>query len=264
MKENIELIPYPNFEDVFVSEIDPKAKYVFLPLITIKVSNHSVIGTKTFHLISIWDTGNYKKEYFGNFRTDVNAISFNIVGDKLEYKDEIKFPKIEFLEEAYKIIVEDFKTQRDYYLENLEYESQSAKMDRGVKLILDKLPEFGDFESGYYFERITSALLSKYRFEKYGAVNSLFNDNAIYIDEITNGKYSEEQLKTMDFNKIGKINLVDNLLEQPEFEQNEEFPEKSLFIGQINEWHYISASSTNTYLFFDKTNNKEMQIFQWD
>jgi hypothetical protein len=264
MKNKIELIPYPKFEDVFVKETDPKAKFVFLPLVTMKILDHEKIGTKTFHLISLWDTGDYDKDYFGSFRTDVNEISFNIVEDKLEYKDEIKFPKIEFLEKAYNIIIADFEKQKDYYLENLEYDLKSVKIRRGGKLIIEKIPEFGDFESRYYFERITSALLSRYRFEKYGIVNCLFDDNSYYIYKITNGKYSDEVLKNSDFNKLGKINFIDNLLENPEFIQNDEFPQDTLFIGQIDESEYISSNSTNTYLFYDPVNNKQVQILQWD
>jgi hypothetical protein len=260
----IHLIPYPKFEDVFVKETDPKAKFAFLPIVTIKILNQEKIEPKTFHLISLWDTGNYEKDYFGDFRTDVNEISFNIIGNKLEYKDEIKFPKIEFLEKAYNIIVADFEKQKDYYLENLDYDEKSVKIKRGGELILEKIPEFGSFESRYYFERITSALLSRYRFDKYGVVNCLFNNNSYYIHKITKGKYSEEDLENLDFNKLGKINLVDNLMKNPEFIQNDEFPHGTSFIGQINEGEFISSSSTNTYLFYDQVNNKQVQIFQWD
>jgi len=262
MQNNIDLIPYPKFEDVFVEDTDPKARYVFQPLVTIKIKNYNGIENKTFHIISVWDTGDYERDYFGNFRVDVNEISFNIIGDKLEYKDDIKFPKITFLEAAYNIIVEDFEKHKESYLIN--FESKSKKIERGGRLILNKIPEFGAFESRYYFERITSILLSKYRLEKYGAVNSSFDNNAWYIHQITNGKYSEKALKEIDFNKIGKINLVDKLLGKPEFLQNNEYVENTIFIGQLDEWHYISSSSTNTFLFYDPLNNKQVQIFQWD
>lgn len=263
MQNNIDLIPYPKFEDVFVEGIDPKAKYVFQPLVTIKIKNYNGIENKIFHIISIWDTGNYEKDYFGNQRTDVNVISFNIIGDKLEYKDDLRFPKIEFLEEAYNIIIEDFEKQKEFYLIDLNT-PKSRKIERGGELILTKIPEFGNFESRYYFERITSILLSKYRLEKYGVVNSSFDDNMWYIYQITNGKYTEEIVKKLDFNKIGKINLVDNLISKPEFIQNDEYIENTMFIGQLDEWHYISSSSTNTFLFYDSINNKQIQIFQWD
>lgn len=262
--ENIELIPYPKFEDVFVESTDPNAKYVFQPLVTIKLKNHKKNKNKTFHIISIWDTGDYKKEYFGDFRTDVNEISFNIIGDKLEYKDKINFPKIEFLEEAYNIIVKDFEEQKDYYLSNLEYKLKSEKIKRGRELILSKIPEFGSFESGYYFERITSILLSKYRYEKYGVVNPKFDDNSYYIYKVTNGKYSEENLKNINYNEVGKTDFIDNLLGKPEFIQNDESPADSQFIGQLDEGDYISSSSTNTFLFYDEGNQKQIQIFQWD
>lgn len=264
MKKTIEIIPYPNFEDVFISETNPKAKFVFLPLATIKFSNHETIGSKTFHIVSIWDTGNYEKKYFGDFRTDVNEISFNIVGEKLQYCDDIEFPKIEFLEKAYNIIVEDFILQKDKYLKNIEIDSKSDIIDRGTKLILEIIPDFGNFEAGYYFERITSALLSKYRFDQYGVVNSLLEKNSLYIRKITNNIYNSENLQNLNINELGKTNLVDNLLEKPKFIQNDEFPEGTIFIGQINEGEYISFSSTFNYLFYDQINNKQTQIFQWD
>lgn len=261
---DVELIPYPSFEDVFVKEIDPKAKFVFLPLATIKISNHSVFGSKSFHIISIWDTGDYEKEYFGDFRTDVNEISFRISGDKLEYKDDIKFPYIEHLGKAYKIIIEDFVVEKDNYINNIGSNSTSKIVDRGKKLILGQIPEFGDFEAGYYFERITSSLLSKYRFEKFGTVNSLFSPNLHYAHKITEWKHSEDDFGKLDFNKIGKSNLIDNILLKPDFIQNDEAPEGCIFIGQVDEWEYISSSSTNTYLFYDVKNEKQVQIFQWD
>jgi len=259
-----ELIPYPDFEQVFVEETNPLAKYVFIPLVTIKIQNHEIFGDKTFHIIAIWDTGNYEKDYLGEYRKDVNEITFDIVGEKLAYKDDMKFPKIEYLEQAYNLIVEDFEKQKDYYLENLESQTKRAKMERGKELIIEKIPEFGEFEAEYYFERITSVLLSKYRYKKYGAVNSLFDDNSYYAYKITKGKYTDDELNCLDFNKIGKVNLVDNLLLLPNFIQNDEHPINSIFIGQVDEWDYISASSTTTYLFYDKANKKQIQIFQWD
>jgi hypothetical protein len=264
MKHEVEIIPYPSFEDVFVKETNRLAKFVFLPLASIKIKNDETIGNRTLHLISIWDTGDYKKEYFGSYRTDVNEISFEIVGEKLNYKDPIQFPCIENLEKAYNIILEDFETQKDNYLNDLSYDTQSSKMERGGKLILEQIPNFGNFEAKFYFERITSALLSNYRFQKYGVVNSLFNDNSVYAHQISEGKYSSQNLKDFDFNQIGKVNLIDNLLLKPDFIQSDETPENSVFIGQVYEWHYISSSSTNTYLFLDLKNNKQIQIFQWD
>ncbi len=264
MKTEAEIIPYPSFEDVFVQETNRLAKFVFLPLASIKIKNDEILGNRTLHLISIWDTGDYKKEYFGNYRTDVNKISFDLVDEKLKYGDPILFPCIENLEKAYNIILEDFETQKDNYLNDLEYDTKSSKMNRGKKLILEQISDFGDFEAEYYFERITSALLSKYRFQKFGVVNSLFDDNSYYAFEISEGKYDDQNLKNFDFNQIGKINLIDNLLSKPDFIQSEEFPENTVFIGQVDEWHYNSASSTINYLFLDIKNNKQVQIFQWD
>lgn len=259
-----ELIPYPNFEDVFVKETDPKAKFVFLPLVTIKLFNHKELGSKTFHIVSIWDTGDYEKDYLGDFRIDVNEIQFNIVGDLLEYKDEILFPKIDYLEKAYQIIESDFELEKDNYLSDIEYNSKAKKIERGAKLILDKIPDFGTFEAAHYFERITSSLLSKYRFKKYGIVNSMFDNNTYYLHKVSDGEIKEQTILNSDYNTLGKKNYIDNLLLRPKFIQNNETPEDSIFIGQVDEWDYLSSSSTNTYLFFDAKKNRQIQIFQWD
>lgn len=260
----IEITPYPNFEDVFIEETNRLAKFVFLPIATIKIRNDEMFGNITFHFVSIWDTGNYEKEFLGKYRTDVNEISFDLIGDKLKYEDPIIFPCIENLEQAYNIIVADFEKQKEYYLSDLDYMNNSVKMKRGQKLILDQIPNFGNFEAKYYFERITSSLLSKYRYQKFGVVNPNFSVNSFYAHLISNGKYNSENIMNYDFNTIGKINLVENLFEEPEFIQNEEFPEGTQFIGQVDESHFISSNSTNTYLFFDKKNNRQIQIFQWD
>ncbi len=259
IEENIEFVAYPKFEDVFVSHIDPLAKYVFLPIVEIRFKNHPIIGNKKLYIVTLWDTGDYKKHYFGEYREDVNEISFDIIEDKLDYGDKIAFPKQEFLEKAYNIILKDFEKQKDSYLNDLEYDNTRGKITRGKNLILSAIPEFGDFEAGYYFERITSYLLSKTRYEMYGAVNPLFNENSYFVSVITEGKNSEQ-----DFNKIGKLNLVDKFMTKPEWEQNDETPEGLIFIGQVNEWHYLSSSSTNTYLFYDIKKNRIKQIFQWD
>ncbi|MDO5608473.1 MAG: hypothetical protein Q4G08_08465 [Capnocytophaga sp.] len=260
----VELVPYPDFEDVFINETNPKAKYVFLPLVSIKLFNHKELGTKTFHIISIWDTGNYEKEYLGEYRIDVNEIRFDIIGDKLGYKDEINFPKIEYLEQAYQIIKNDFDIEKDNYLNDLDYSSKSKKIQRGGNLILEKIPDFGKFEAKYYFERITSVLLSKYRYSKYGIVNSLFDNNSYYLHKVSDGKIDEKTILNTDFNTLGKTNFIDNLLLRPDFIQNDETPNGTIFIGQVDEWDYISSSSTNTFLFFDPKENKQIQIFQWD
>lgn len=260
---SVDLIPYPEFEDVFTEETDPKAKFVFLPLVTIKIRNHEQFNDKTFHLISLWDTGDYETEYFGDYRIDVNEIVFDLVGDKLGYKDKIDFPKIEFLEEAYTIISEDFEIQKEYYLSNLNYKGYKSKIERGGNLILDRIPEFGKFESEYYFERVTSVLLSKYRFKNYGVINSCFDDNSFFKYKFK-GDYSDEELEKIDFNKIGKIDFVDNLLLRPEFIQNDEFPSGTIFIGQTDEGDFISSSATNTFLFYNNEKEQQIQIFQWD
>ena len=261
---SVDLIPYPDFEDVFTKETDPKAKFVFLPLVTVKISNHQQLKNKTFHLISVWDTGDYESEYLGDYRIDVNEIKFDLVGDKLGYKDKINFPKIQFLQDAYKIVIEDFEIQKDYYLNDLSYDIKKSKLKRGGNLILNKIPEFGNFEAEYYFERITSALLSRYRYKKYGVVNSSFDDNSFFSYKFAKELYPNDELEKIDFNKIGKTDFVDNLLLRPEFIQNNEFPVETIFIGQVDEGEYISASSTNSFLFYDPINEKQIQISQWD
>lgn len=261
---SVDLIPYPEFADVFTEETDPKAKFVFLPLVTIKIKNHEKLKDKTFHLISLWDTGDYEREYFGNYRIDVNEVVFDLVGDKLGYKDKIDFPKIEFLEEAYHIISEDFQTQKENYLINLSYFDKGSKIERGGNLILNKIPEFGKFEAEYYFERITSVLLSKYRFQNYGVINSNFDDNSIFRHKFFKKYYPDDEVEKIDFNKTGKVNFIDNLLLLPDFIQNNEFPSDTIFIGQVDEGDFISSDSTNTFLFYDAINEKQIQIFQWD
>ncbi|WP_172916141.1 hypothetical protein [Capnocytophaga canimorsus] len=241
----IELLPYPKFNNVFVPETNPLAKYCFLPLITIKIKNHNEIGDKVFHIISIWDTGDYNECHFGDYRIDVDEVQFDIVEEKLAYKDEIIFPNIQYLEEAYNIISQEFENNLQVYL-NLKNEDRDVQMEKGINLILNKIPNFGNSEATFYFEMILSHLLGKYRYEKYRILNS----------NISN-MYDEK-----DFNEKGKTSFVDNLLLRPIFVQGDQTPPNSIFIGQIYENDYNYFNSSDVFLFFDKEKNRQILITQ--
>lgn len=259
----VELVPYPSYETVFDNRTNPLAKFVFLPLVSIKIKNHPLYQNNVFHVISIWDTGDYKKEYFGKYRTDVNQIHFDIIGDKLYYNDPINFPEINNLEKAYSIIMEDFELMKNKYLDDLNYDNKTIKMNRGKDLILSQIPNFGEFEAQHYFRRITSSQLAKYRYDKYGIVNPLFSENDYYVSK-WNTKNKEEKNDETNFNKKGLKKLVENLMSNPRWVQSFEKPKHFKFIGQVDVGDYIDFESTNIYLFVNKEINKQIMIFQWD
>jgi len=243
METKIEFIPYPTFEEVF-TETDELGKYVFFPLLSIHFSNHSELNDKSFHVISLWDTGNYGSCHFGKYRIDNYNIQFDLVGNKISYKDRIEFPFIELLPKAYQIIYDYFEKNKKLILANSEGLNLGRnQLKMGKELVLKEIPEFGNFEAGFYFEKVTSYFLARYKLER-----------GIKV-------YPETQDSWMGEKSISVF--MQSFLSNPTWLQGAAHPENSRFIGQLYESNYLSDASADVYLFYDESINRQIQISQW-
>jgi hypothetical protein len=258
-----QIIFFPKFDDVF-TETDELARYVFLPLISITITDNPELSGKKFHVVSLWDTGNYEESYFNDYRQEIHWMRFDHIDNKYSYPAPVNFPSIGFLKTAYKIAERHFNDNIDFYLRPKEWTEFNELRDRknGGAKIREQLPDMPVFDSEYYFGRIISYLLTKERIKKYLALNSKLT-YAYYGDE---GKTKEEVRE--NFNREGKKDLV-SFIQKPE-ELKERFSpewgqyEDQEFICHIDVGDFIHSDATMITLFYDKKQKQAIQLFSWD
>ncbi|NRS90811.1 hypothetical protein HNQ02_003758 [Flavobacterium sp. 7E] len=262
--ESIDIEPFPIIENVF--EIYSKMeKYIFLPLATINFKNHKVLNNKSFHFISIWDNGSYEDVYFNDFRKEIRIIKFKMVDNKYLYPINPKFPSIQFLNDAYNIIEQNFNENIDYYLTPKNYSKfthEDKTLYNGAELIRNSINEFDRFDSAYYFERITQYLYAKRKFELFEKINPSFTYSETFI-----GLLTTRENVISEFHDEGKTKteIINNLLDEPQWIQNPEEILKNLnltFIGSISENNFTNGSA-EIYLFWDRIKNEVYQFIQW-
>lgn len=262
--ENIEIIPFPDFENVF-EIFSGKEKYVFQPLASIVFNNHSIFENRRFNFVSIWDTGSYNSDFFNDFRKESRIIKFKIVENRYLYPVEPIFPFIDHLSRAYDLIEKNFNENLDYYLtpkSHTKFSLEDETLNKGAELVHNSNNKFDRCESSYYFNRITKYLYTKKKFELYGKINSSFTYPETFIG-LTN---TREQVIS-EFHTYGKTKdeIINNLLDKPVWLQKPEEILKELnliFIGSVDEYTFTD-SSAEIYLFWDKDNEEVYQFFQW-
>ncbi len=250
----LEFKAYPDYEAVF-TETNQLGKYVFFPILSIHFKDWNGYDTKSFHIVSLWDTGNYEECHFGNYRIDNYIINFDLINNKLSYKDKIEFPKIKYLPQVYQIIVENFEKNKENFLTNDDFNESNIRYNQqkiGRDLILAKIPEFGNFEAGHYFNKVTAYLLGKYKSAK-----GIQTDPELKKSAMEGSKNDFLLAHNMD------TKLTNNFLGNPVWLQGAVELPNTKFIGQVYESYYLSDASSDLYLFFDESNNRLTQIFQW-
>lgn len=243
-KYTTQITLFPDFEEVFIEGTDPLVKYCFLPFATLKITNHEEIGDKVFHFVSAWDTGDYEECQLGENYIDAGHFEFDMVNDKLTYKDEVKFPHIAYLKQAYEIIEKDFENNQSYYLEDVEHSKLEEKIKRGSALILEKIPNFDPNYAEYYYKWIISYLVGKWRYKKYGVLNGKLTNSSEIENFNTSGR-SED-----DF--IENILLLHDYIEAGD-----------LFIGNLYEAYYNTHATADINIFYDKEREKQIQIIRY-
>lgn len=250
----LEFIAYPDYEAVF-TETNQFGKYVFFPILSIHFKNWSGYDTKSFHIVSLWDTGNHGDCHFGKYRIDEYTVHFDLIDNKLSYKERIEFPKIKYLPQAYQIIVDNFENNKDEILANDDFNESNIKYNeckKGKHLILAEILEFGDFEAGHYFENVTAYLLGKYKSAKGIQTNP-------EMDASVMEGTKDDFLLAHDM----ETKLINNFLGDPVWLQGAVELPNTTFIGQVCEMDYLSGASADLYLFFDESKDRLTQIYQW-
>lgn len=245
---------YPDYEAVF-TETNQLGQYVFFPILSIHFKDWNGYNNKSFHIVSLWDTGSYEDCHFGNYRIDNYTTHFDLIDNKLSYKDKIEFPKIEYLPEAYQIIVKNFENNKDEILANDDFKESNIKSSQkkiGRDLILEKIPKFGDFEAWHYFNMVTAYLLGKYKSTKGIQTNP-------ELDASVMEGTKEEFLLAHNI----ETKLINNFLGDPVWLQGAVELPNTKFIGQVCEMDYLSGASADLYLFFDESKDRLTQIYQW-
>lgn len=258
-----EIILFPEFSDVF-NEVDELAKCVFFPLLTIRLSGNPEIGDKKFHIVSIWDNGSHKKNYFNNYRPDVFWIKFDYINGKYSYNAPIDFPSIQYLKGSYEIAKNHFEKNIDFYLTSKSYidfsETQDNRMG-GIE-IRKEFPDMNEFDSEYYFGRVISYLLTKERYKRFKVLNSKMTFS------MRNYKGQTEEYVKENFNSFGNTDFL-RFLEMPEhlkyvLEPNWGRFEDQVFIAAVDSGDFIISDSTLINLFYDKKLKQVVQQFEWD
>ncbi|WP_281632633.1 hypothetical protein [Flavobacterium luteolum] len=263
-QELIEILPFPEFENTFNS-INSNEKFVFLPLATLQFKKHSEFENKSFHFVSIWDTGDYEESFFNEFRKSISCIKFKIENNKYSYPEGLNFPFVDLLSQAYDLTHQNFQQNLDYYLEPKsyhEFSSEKSIFSQGREFVFNSLNGIDKFESSYYYERITQYLYTKEKYKLFDKINPQFTYSETFIGITT----TKEEVMT-GFNEEGKSKdeIINNLLGTPEWLQSpEEIPEKLnlIFIGSVYEGDFTNGSA-EIYLFWDKENDEAYQFFQW-
>jgi hypothetical protein len=262
---NTIISPFPDINDVFQRR-DEREEFVFLPLLTVKFPDNTLLKDKQFHFISIWDTGSYEKEYFNDYRQDTHIIRFKVVDNKYLYPGDLKFPFVEQLGSAYRVIKSNFENHIDYYLRpksHREFNSEDKTLIKGGELVHEAVKDLPKWECKYYFERVTKYLYAKTRYLKYHKVFSDFTYSSTFIKT----REDEEKIKS-EFNSFGKEKdeLIKGLLSKPAWIQSDETPVvdggEVIFIGSVTEYDFTNGTS-EIFLFYDKKNEYVYQIFQW-
>lgn len=264
IEDKLEIIPFPDFNNT-INVINGNEKFIFLPLATIQFNKHIEFENRSFHFISIWDTGTYEENYFNAFRKNIRCIKFKIENNKYSYLPEPEFPFINLLPKAYDIIQSNFQENIDYYLNpksSRQFSIEDKIFSKGKELIFNLLEDFDKPDGAYYFERITQYLYTKKKYELFDKINSDF----AYLETFV-GLTTTKEKRIAEFNYEGKSKneIINNLLEKPNWLQN---PEEILkiqnliFIGSVSETDFTNGSA-EIYLFWDKENNEAYQFFQW-
>lgn len=261
-EEKLLIIPFPDFNDVFNID-NGKEKFIFLPLTTIKFQEHTEFQNRSFHFISIWDTGTYEETYFNEYRKEIRCIKFKIENNKYSYLGELNFPFINLLPRAYDIIEYHFQENIEYYLEPKSYRLFSIEnkiFSKGQELIFGSVEGFDKPDAAYYFERIVQYLYTKKKYELFDKVNSNFVYSEIFIGATTT---KEEVISEFNYEGKSKKEIINNLLKMPNWLQKpEKIFENLTFIGSVSEGGFTNGSA-EIYLFWDKENNEVYQFFQW-
>ncbi|WP_433830744.1 hypothetical protein [Flavobacterium anhuiense] len=263
-QKSIEIIPFSEFEDTFNS-IDSNGKFVFLPLATIQFNQHSEFEDKSFHFISIWDTGDYEESFFNDFRKNISCIKFKLENNKYSYPEKLNFPFVDLLSQAYPLTQQNFQQHFDYFLKPKNYDEFSAEdgiFNQGREFVFNSLNGIDKFESSHYYERITQYLYAKEKYNLFDKINPAFTYSETFIG-ITTTK--EEVIADFHYEGKSKDEIINNLLGTPEWLQSpEEISEKLnlTFIGSVYEGDFTNGTA-EIYLFWDKINNETYQFFQW-
>lgn len=253
----IELIPYPDFEEVF-TETNELGKYVFFPLVSIHFNEHEKFKNQSFHIVSLWDTGEYEANYFDKHRVDNYTIHFDLINNKLAFKDKLRFPYLKFLPKAYGIIADFFEKNKEEFFANDSYDESNINSEltkKGQALILERIPEFRKFEAGHYFDQISAILLAKYKLKTGIKVKPMRSDGTLYS--------TKKENENIDLNPIKNANLMSNILGKPYWLQGEENPLHSSFIGQVDEGSYLSGGAAFIYCYLNNESKQQTQVFQW-
>ena len=252
--------PFPEFESIFNAN-NSKEKFVFSPLASIEFDNDKVLSDKKFHFISVWDTGSYEKEYFNEYRLSERVIRFKFYDNKYSYPTELKFPFLDELESAYKTIENNFNENIDFFLKVKSYEEFSGTLNKGGDILFSNNKKFDRWDAGYYFEKITTYLYTKKKFERFNKIHSRFT----YPETLIGLTKTKEEIIS-EFHTYGtaKEDIVKNILDKPDWLQ---FPEnldynKLIFIGSVSEFDFTNGTA-EIYLFWDKENDYVYQISQW-
>jgi hypothetical protein len=264
IQDKTEIVSFPDLKNVF-DVYSGREKYVFLPLASVSFHDHRVLGNRSFHFISIWDTGSYKDDFFNDFRRESRIIKFKIVNNKYLYPVDPKFPSVEHLAQAYDIIEKNFNENLDYYLtpkSHVKFSIEDKTLRKGGELIDNSIGGFDRGDSGYYFKRITKYLYTKKKFELFGKINSSFT----YPETFIGTTITREEVIS-EFHSYGKTKdeIVNNLVDKPAWLQKPEEIIKELdliFIGSIDEYSFTDGSA-EIYLFWDKDHDEVYQFFQW-